>query len=164
MLFKVFASINCTIKYGSLVKIISATVAVRFNEIMFCHTYLLLHKPVEPLKYTFDQNRNKLKENYSTCLSIAINADHQKYFIERKCHLTFTCRIPLKSYGVLAFLTVATMGLSNTSVGYLNYPTQVIFKCCKLIPVLIGGILIQGNLRCMYNYRILNTLNILYHV
>jgi adenosine 3'-phospho 5'-phosphosulfate transporter B3 len=36
------------------------------------------------------------------------------------------------------------MGLSNASLGYLNYPTQVIFKCCKLIPVLIGGILIQG--------------------
>ncbi|GFN93276.1 adenosine 3'-phospho 5'-phosphosulfate transporter 2-like [Plakobranchus ocellatus] len=53
-------------------------------------------------------------------------------------------RIPLKMYLILAFLTVATMGLSNTSVGYLNYPTQVIFKCCKLIPVLVGGILIQG--------------------
>uniref|UniRef100_A0A0B6ZVJ6 Adenosine 3'-phospho 5'-phosphosulfate transporter 2 n=1 Tax=Arion vulgaris TaxID=1028688 RepID=A0A0B6ZVJ6_9EUPU len=53
-------------------------------------------------------------------------------------------KIPLKMYLLLAFLTVATMGLSNTSVGYLNYPTQVIFKCCKLIPVLIGGILIQG--------------------
>lgn len=35
------------------------------------------------------------------------------------------------------------MGFSNASVGYLNYPTQVIFKCCKLIPVLIGGIIIQ---------------------
>lgn len=35
------------------------------------------------------------------------------------------------------------MGFSNTSLEYLNYPTQVIFKCCKLIPVLIGGILIQ---------------------
>lgn len=44
----------------------------------------------------------------------------------------------------MAFYTVATMGLSNASVGYLNYPTQVIFKCCKLIPVLIGGIIIQG--------------------
>lgn len=53
-------------------------------------------------------------------------------------------RIPLKTYAQLAFYTVATMGLSNASVGYLNYPTQVIFKCCKLIPVLIGGILIQG--------------------
>jgi len=54
------------------------------------------------------------------------------------------CRIPFKTYLLLAFLTVATMGLSNSSLGYLNYPTQVIFKCCKLIPVLIGGIFIQG--------------------
>lgn len=36
------------------------------------------------------------------------------------------------------------MGLSNSSLGYLNYPTQVIFKCCKLIPVLVGSIIIQG--------------------
>ena len=28
-------------------------------------------------------------------------------------------------------------------IGYLNYPTQVVFKCCKLIPVLIGGIILQ---------------------
>ncbi|ESP02474.1 hypothetical protein LOTGIDRAFT_138397 [Lottia gigantea] len=55
-----------------------------------------------------------------------------------------TRKIPIKTYLFLAFLTVSTMGLSNTSVGYLNYATQVIFKCCKLIPVLIGGILIQG--------------------
>lgn len=37
----------------------------------------------------------------------------------------YSCRVPLKTYGFLAFLTVATMGLSNTSLGYLNYPTQV---------------------------------------
>lgn len=55
-----------------------------------------------------------------------------------------TRKIPLKTYSILAFLTVATMGLSNTSLSYLNYPTQVIFKCCKLIPVMIGGIIIQG--------------------
>ncbi|KAL8600741.1 hypothetical protein ACOMHN_057329 [Nucella lapillus] len=60
-------------------------------------------------------------------------------------------KIPMKTYLLLAFLTVATMGLSNTSVGYLNYPTQVIFKCCKLIPVLIGGILIQGKRFSMYD-------------
>lgn len=44
------------------------------------------------------------------------------------------------------------MGLSNTSLGYLNYPTQVIFKCCKLIPVMIGGVFIQGNLILQYMY------------
>ncbi len=36
------------------------------------------------------------------------------------------------------------MGLSNASLARLNYPTQVIFKCCKLIPVLMGGFCIQG--------------------
>lgn len=65
-------------------------------------------------------------------------------YIERKyerCYLSRT--IPLKVYALLAFLTLGTMGLSNSSLGYLNYPTQVIFKCCKLVPVLIGSILIQ---------------------
>jgi len=49
----------------------------------------------------------------------------------------------LKTYLLLALLTLGTMGFSNSSLGYLNYPTQVIFKCCKLIPVLVGGIVIQ---------------------
>ncbi|CAF1101179.1 unnamed protein product [Rotaria sordida] len=48
-----------------------------------------------------------------------------------------------RSYLILAILTVGSMGLSIHSVGYLNYPTQLMFKCCKLIPVLIGGIIIQ---------------------
>lgn len=58
---------------------------------------------------------------------------------------------------IIAFLTVGTMGLSNTSLGYLNYPTQVIFKCCKLIPVMIGGVFIQGQLPMLiliYSVRI----------
>ena len=38
-------------------------------------------------------------------------------------------RIPLKIYVLLAFLTVSTIGLSNTSLGYLNYPTQVRTMC-----------------------------------
>lgn len=52
--------------------------------------------------------------------------------------------IPYKIYALVALLTVGTIGCSNASLTYLNYPTQVIFKCCKLIPVMIGGIFIQG--------------------
>ncbi|KAL4002684.1 UAA transporter family protein [Acanthocheilonema viteae] len=53
-------------------------------------------------------------------------------------------RIPIFIHLQIATLTVGAMGFSNVAVGYLNYPTQVIFKCCKLVPVLIGGIIIQG--------------------
>lgn len=34
------------------------------------------------------------------------------------------------------------MGLSNTSLQYLNYPTQLLFKSCKIIPVMIGGVVL----------------------
>lgn len=58
--------------------------------------------------------------------------------------------IPMRTYLLLALLTLGTMGLSNSSLGYLNYPTQVIFKCCKLIPVLIGSIIIQKKQVSLY--------------
>lgn len=65
-------------------------------------------------------------------------------FFERKLETLNPKRnIPLRTYALLAFLTLGTMGLSNSSLSYLNYPTQVIFKCCKLVPVLLGSMLIQ---------------------
>ena len=52
------------------------------------------------------------------------------YFPHHFCFCV--CRIPLSTYVVIAFLTVATMGLSNASLGYLNYPTQARMTCCVL--------------------------------
>lgn len=49
----------------------------------------------------------------------------------------------MRTYALLASATMTTMSLSNASLGYLNYPTQVVFKSCKLIAVISGGILIQ---------------------
>lgn len=69
--------------------------------------------------------------------SICIFLKHLLFFLvpPRSISKTLLC--------VIGFLSVGTMGLSNASVGYLNYPTQVIFKCCKMIPVMIGGVLVQ---------------------
>ncbi|XP_075552317.1 adenosine 3'-phospho 5'-phosphosulfate transporter 2 isoform X3 [Dermacentor variabilis] len=65
-------------------------------------------------------------------------------FVERKVRKESGRTAPLRTHLLLSVLTVGTIGLSNASLGYLNYPTQVLFKCCKLIPVLLGGVLIQG--------------------
>lgn len=77
---------------------------------------------------------------YYICFGIVErNIDSRRNFVP-----ALQRNIPMSTYVVLAALTLGTMGLSNSSLGYLNYPTQVIFKCCKLIPVMIGSILIQG--------------------
>ncbi|CAB3259651.1 unnamed protein product [Arctia plantaginis] len=53
-------------------------------------------------------------------------------------------KVPIWTYAILAALTLGTMSLSNLALSYLNYPTQLIFKSCKLLPVMIGSIIIMG--------------------
>jgi len=64
--------------------------------------------------------------------------------IELGCSKKVTRRSPIRNYAIVAFFMVATMGLSNVACSYLSYPTQVVFKSSKLIPVMIGGYLIFG--------------------
>ncbi|XP_060802701.1 adenosine 3'-phospho 5'-phosphosulfate transporter 2 [Amyelois transitella] len=61
-------------------------------------------------------------------------------------------KVPLRIYAVIAALTLGTMSLSNLALSYLNYPTQLIFKSCKLIPVMIGSIIIMGKRYAFLDY------------
>jgi len=45
-------------------------------------------------------------------------------------------------YGVLAVAHAGAMASSNKAIFFVDYPTQVIAKCCKPIPVLLGGLLL----------------------
>uniref|UniRef100_A0A915Q6I2 Adenosine 3'-phospho 5'-phosphosulfate transporter 2 n=1 Tax=Setaria digitata TaxID=48799 RepID=A0A915Q6I2_9BILA len=61
---------------------------------------------------------------FSVCSAMAL--------LESFCYATKDRRrIPLHIYLQISTLTVGTIGFSNVAVGYLNYPTQVVFKCWK---------------------------------
>lgn len=61
-------------------------------------------------------------------------------------------KVPIRTYVLLAALTVGTISFSNLALSYLNYPTQLIFKSCKLIPVMIGSIIIIGKKYSFLDY------------
>jgi adenosine 3'-phospho 5'-phosphosulfate transporter B3 len=44
-------------------------------------------------------------------------------------------------YAFTSFCLVCSMGFSNLSIERLSYPTSVLFKSSKLIPVMIGGLI-----------------------
>lgn len=50
--------------------------------------------------------------------------------------------VPLKMYMLLALIIMGSLGFTNASLEYLNYPAHIMFKTCNQIPVMIGGILI----------------------
>ncbi|CAF2710595.1 unnamed protein product [Rotaria sp. Silwood2] len=60
-------------------------------------------------------------------------------------------KAPIQTYALIALFTLGTMGLSNAAVMRLNYPTHMMFKSCKLIPVMIGSMLILGKRYNLYD-------------
>ncbi|CAF2895882.1 unnamed protein product [Rotaria sp. Silwood2] len=118
----------------------SALIPTRFIGLCFLvFIYYIAYGYLQELMFTLDGFENTAW--FLTCYQFLV------YSVLSFVHLGITGleqrRTSYASYILLASLTVTTMGLSNYAVAYLNYPTQVMFKCCKLIPVLIGGIIIQ---------------------
>lgn len=66
----------------------------------------------------------------------------------------FLLRVNMTTYYLIAFLTVATLGLSNSAVAHLNFTTFCMFKSSKLIPVMIGSVLILGIQTLYYLYEV----------
>jgi UDP-galactose transporter B1 len=52
-------------------------------------------------------------------------------------------RVPWHKYAVIGFSYVGAMFLSQKSLQYINFPTQVIVKSCKMVPVMVAGALIH---------------------
>jgi len=51
---------------------------------------------------------------------------------------------PLSRHFMVGIAVTLSRGLTNVSLEYLNYPTQVIFKSAKLITVMLGSVAILG--------------------
>ena len=41
------------------------------------------------------------------------------------------------SYGALCLCLLVSSATSNLALGYINYPTKVVFRSCKLIPTML---------------------------
>lgn len=58
-------------------------------------------------------------------------------FIERRCIVKEVGRkAPLSAYPLLTMCLLSSSALSNISLNYINFPTKVVFRSCKLIPTM----------------------------
>ena len=62
-------------------------------------------------------------------------------FIERRFVGETVRRSPWSSYWMLCFCLLISSATSNIALGYINYPTKVVFRSCKLIPTMIIAVL-----------------------
>jgi solute carrier family 35 (adenosine 3'-phospho 5'-phosphosulfate transporter), member B3 len=58
-------------------------------------------------------------------------------FVERKCYGDTTRKASWSSYMMLCFCLLISSATSNIALAYINYPTKVVFRSCKLIPTML---------------------------
>ena len=62
----------------------------------------------------------------------------RKYIKKESGHVA-----PLRSYTLLTACLMSSTSLSNMSLNYINFPTKVVFRSCKLIPTMIISTIIN---------------------
>jgi len=59
-------------------------------------------------------------------------------FVERRFVVRERNRVaPFSAYPLLAFCLLTSSSLSNIALNYINFPTKVVFRSCKLIPTML---------------------------
>jgi len=113
--------------------------------------FFLLNSWVE--EYTFKQLPNFRYGWFLTFVeltSFSVFAVLDRLFVSHEPVLSHTAS--LRRHGVVAAFMTASRGLTNVSLQFLNYPTQIIFKSMKLITVMIGSLFILRASFTMYEY------------
>jgi len=89
------------------------------------------------------------------CVANAIVSWLTVVFLEVKVDKT-----PRTQYLWVALSYVTAMFCTNFSIQYVNYPTMVLAKCCKPIPVLIMGIFVLGKRQTWSKYVVVGLITL----
>jgi adenosine 3'-phospho 5'-phosphosulfate transporter B3 len=74
-------------------------------------------------------------------------------YIERRFFRNESGRAaPLKAYPLLTFCLMSSSSLSNMSLNYINFPTKVVFRSCKLLPTMIIATIMNKKVYSLSEY------------
>jgi UDP-galactose transporter B1 len=61
-------------------------------------------------------------------------------------------KMPLLNFGITGSAYILAMMFSNEALKYVSYPTQALGKSCKMVPVMLFGVLIRGKRYKAFEY------------
>jgi adenosine 3'-phospho 5'-phosphosulfate transporter B3 len=73
---------------------------------------------------------------------------------ESQHHIPFAARrvAPMSAYPLLMGCLMTSSALSNMSLNYINFPTKVVFRSCKLIPTMLVASLVNKKIFLLSEY------------
>ena len=87
---------------------------------------------------------------FAECMGVLIFSYLERVYVakERGFHRV----APLRAYPLLTLCLFASSSLCNMSLSYINFPTKVVFRSCKLVPTMIIATIVNKKVFASYEY------------
>ncbi|KAL7539389.1 hypothetical protein ACHAXR_009240 [Thalassiosira sp. AJA248-18] len=105
---------------------------------------------------TLTDENSSLKANGTLMLGYAEVIGVLVFSYLERVHMTkeggWSRKAPLRAYPLLTVCLFASSSLSNLSLSYINFPTKVVFRSCKLVPTMIIATIVNQRVFKSYEY------------
>ena len=134
------SSSKCDEESGLSAQEMRTPAAVRYSR--FCYLvggillFFGLHNYFQELIMSLPGFKVGVMLGYLEVLGVAICS-----FVERRVSNETGRRSPWSAYFMLCFCLLISSATSNIALQYINYPTKVVFRSCKLIPTMTIAVL-----------------------
>ena len=85
---------------------------------------------------------------YMEVLGVTICSFIERKFVTKEKGM----KAPVRSYFLLTLCLMTSSALSNLSLNFINFPTKVIFRSCKLIPTMLIATIINKRIFSPFEY------------
>lgn len=104
--------------------------------------FFTLHNYLQELIMNLPNFNNGSFLGFLEVLGVTICSYIEMKFIRQEKPSTQPKKLLMSSYFLLCFCLFISSSTSNMALNYINYPTKVIFRSCKLIPTIIIAIIL----------------------
>jgi solute carrier family 35 (adenosine 3'-phospho 5'-phosphosulfate transporter), member B3 len=92
-----------------------------------------VHNYLQEAILHIDGFRSGVMLGYAEVLGVCLCSFIERHYVVKEHgHIA-----PMSAYPLLTACLMASSGLSNMSLNYINFPTKVVFRSCKLIPTMV---------------------------
>ena len=146
--------LNVMLGYYEVLGVCVFTYLERYIMIVFVSSSTSVVPPQRPSPTTTSTTTTSLPShignmeeggNSHTTHTMNTTTDHENHSKESHHHQTTiaTRRAPLSVYPFLTLCLLSSSALSNLSLNYINFPTKVVFRSCKLLPTMVIATLLH---------------------
>lgn len=106
---------------------------------VFMFVFFGLHNVLQEAMVKIPDFKFGVMLGYMEVLGVTIFSFIERTFVAKESGH----KAPLKAYPLLTLCLLSSSALSNMSLNYINFPTKVVFRSCKLVPTMIIATIIN---------------------